>query len=69
MKLEKEDYIDPRCVLCGKPGEEESVQHAPRIHIIFPIQIHPDPQPPLLYHPVCKEVLILNSEFLILNLI
>ena len=29
MKLEKEDYIDPRCVLCGKPGEEETVQPVP----------------------------------------
>ena len=29
MKLEKEDYIDPRCVLCGKPGEEESPQPVP----------------------------------------
>ena len=29
MNLEKEDYIDPRCVLCGKPGEEESVQPVP----------------------------------------
>ena len=22
MKLEREDYMDPQCVLCGKPGEE-----------------------------------------------
>ena len=29
MKLEKEDYTDPRCVLCGKPGEEESAQPVP----------------------------------------
>ena len=29
MKLEKEDYIDPRCALCGKPGEEETVQPVP----------------------------------------
>ena len=29
MKLEKEDYIDPRCMLCGKPGEEESAQPVP----------------------------------------
>ena len=29
MKLEKEDYIDPRCVLCGKPGEEETLQPVP----------------------------------------
>ena len=29
MKLEKEDYIDPRCALCGKPGEEESPRPVP----------------------------------------
>ena len=29
MNLEKEDYVDPRCVLCGKPGEEETVQPVP----------------------------------------
>ncbi len=29
MKLEKEDYIDPRCALCGRPGEEESAQPVP----------------------------------------
>ena len=29
MKLEKEDYIDPTCVLCGKPGETETAQPVP----------------------------------------
>ena len=29
MKLEKEDYIDPSCVLCGKPGEEETIRPVP----------------------------------------
>ena len=29
MNLEREDYVDPRCVLCGKPGEEETVQPVP----------------------------------------
>ena len=29
MKLEKEDYIDPACVLCGKPGETETAQPVP----------------------------------------
>ena len=29
MKLEREDYLDPSCVLCGKPGEPESVQPVP----------------------------------------
>ena len=23
MNLEKEDYMEPECVLCGKPGEDE----------------------------------------------
>ena len=29
MKLEKEDYIDPACALCGKPGETETAQPVP----------------------------------------
>ena len=29
MKLEKEDYIDPACPLCGKPGETESAKPVP----------------------------------------
>ena len=29
MKLEKEDYIDPSCVLCGKPGETETARPVP----------------------------------------
>ena len=29
MKLEKEDYLDPSCPLCGKPGETEPVQPIP----------------------------------------
>lgn len=29
MKLEKEDYMDPACPLCGKPGETESAQPVP----------------------------------------
>ena len=29
MKLEKEDYIDPACPLCGRPGETESAQPVP----------------------------------------
>ena len=29
MKLEREDYIDLRCALCGKPGEEEAAQPIP----------------------------------------
>ena len=26
MSLKKEDYVEPACVLCGKPGDEEPVQ-------------------------------------------
>ena len=29
MKLEREDYMDPQCVLCGKPGETEPAQPVP----------------------------------------
>ena len=29
MKLEREDYIDPACPLCGKPGETESARPVP----------------------------------------
>ena len=29
MKLEKEDYIEPRCALCGKPGEAETAEPVP----------------------------------------
>ncbi len=29
MRLEKEDYLDPMCVLCGKPGEPEMRQTVP----------------------------------------
>ena len=29
MNLEKEDYMDPECVLCGKPGEPETAQPVP----------------------------------------
>ena len=29
MKLEKEDYIEPECVLCGKPGEEAAARPVP----------------------------------------
>ena len=29
MTLKKEDYVEPNCVLCGKPGEEEPVKSVP----------------------------------------
>ena len=29
MTLNREDYVEPSCVLCGKPGEEEPVKSVP----------------------------------------
>ena len=29
MKLEKEDYMEPNCALCGKPGEENPTEPVP----------------------------------------
>ena len=29
MKLEREDYIEPNCALCGKPGEEAAAEPVP----------------------------------------
>ena len=34
MKLEKEDYIDPNCAQCGKPGEAESANPVPQDRIM-----------------------------------
>ena len=34
MKLEKEDYMDPACPLCGKPGETESAKPVPADRIM-----------------------------------
>lgn len=42
MKLEKEDYIDPRCVLCGKPGEEETAQPVPVGRILDKLREYED---------------------------
>ena len=33
MKLEREDYMDPACPLCGKPGETETPQPVPQDRI------------------------------------
>ncbi len=33
MKLEREDYMDPACVLCGKPGETETARPVPQDRI------------------------------------
>ena len=42
MKLEKEDYIDPRCALCGKPGEEETAQPVPVGRILDKLREYED---------------------------
>ena len=42
MKLEKEDYIEPRCVLCGKPGEEEPAQPVPVGRILDKLREYED---------------------------
>ena len=33
MRLEREDYMDPACVLCGKPGETETARPVPQDRI------------------------------------
>ena len=42
MNLEREDYIDPRCVLCGKPGEEESARPVPVGRILDKLREYED---------------------------
>ena len=42
MKLEKEDYMDPACVLCGKPGEPETVQPVPIGRILYKLREYED---------------------------
>ena len=42
MKLEKEDYIDPACALCGKPGETESAQPVPQARIMRKMREYED---------------------------
>ena len=42
MKLEKEDYMDPACVLCGKPGETETVQPIPADRVIDKLREYED---------------------------
>ena len=42
MNLEREDYIDPRCVLCGKPGEEETAQPVPVGRILDKLREYED---------------------------
>lgn len=42
MKLEKEDYIDPRCPLCGKPGEMETAEPVPMGRILDRLREYED---------------------------
>ena len=42
MKLEKENYIDPSCVLCRKPGEIESAKPVPRDRIMAKMREYED---------------------------
>ena len=42
MKLEKEDYIEPNCVLCGKPGEEVSTEPVPVGRILDKLREYED---------------------------
>ena len=42
MRLEKEDYIDPACVLCGKPGETETIQPVPAGRIMEKLREYED---------------------------
>ena len=42
MKLEREDYIDPACPLCGKPGETESAAPVPRDRILAKMREYED---------------------------
>ena len=42
MKLEKEDYLDPECVLCGKPGQPETVRPVPVDRIMEKLRDYED---------------------------
>ena len=42
MKLEKEDYIEPNCVLCGKPGKEVSLEPVPVGRILEKLREYED---------------------------
>ena len=42
MKLEREDYMDPACPLCGKPGETESLRPVPLDRIQQKLQEYED---------------------------
>ena len=42
MNLEREEYIDPRCALCGKPGEEETIRPVPVGRILDKLREYED---------------------------
>jgi tetratricopeptide (TPR) repeat protein len=42
MKLEKEDYLEPNCVLCGKPGEEQPAEPVPADRILERLRQYED---------------------------
>lgn len=42
--MEKEDYAEPACVLCGQPGEEEPVRPVPRDRILEKMRAYEDRQ-------------------------
>ncbi len=42
MNLEKEDYIDPRCALCGRPGETETAEPVPVGRILDKLREYED---------------------------
>ena len=42
MKLEKEDYIDPACALCGRQGETESAKPVPTDRILRKLREYED---------------------------
>ena len=42
MRLEKEDYMEPACPLCGKPGEDETLQPVPMDRIMDRLREYED---------------------------
>ena len=42
MKLEKDDYMEPECVLCGKPGGEEPARPVPAGRIMDRLREYED---------------------------
>ncbi len=42
MNLEKEDYMDPACPLCGKPGEQETAKPIPADRVMRKMREYED---------------------------